>query len=52
MTWEEFLERDAREIKWGIESAMALCEHMIVNEGTLEEFRVNIKDLLGRLKAN
>lgn len=52
MTWEEFLERDAREVKWGIENAMALCEHMIVNEGTLEEFRKNIKELLGKLKGN
>jgi dephospho-CoA kinase len=46
MTWEEFLRRDDREIGWGIENAIALCEYIITNEGTLEEFREKIRSLL------
>jgi dephospho-CoA kinase len=52
VTWESFLERDTREVGWGIENAMKQCEHIIVNEGTLEEFRDNIKWLLRKLKGN
>jgi dephospho-CoA kinase len=46
LTWEDFLDRDAREIRWGIENAMAQCEHIIANEGTLEEFRKNVQEFL------
>lgn len=52
MTWEEFQKRDIRELGWGIGNAMALCEHMIINEGTLEEFKENIKGLLKVLKED
>jgi dephospho-CoA kinase len=50
MTWEAFCERDARELGWGIDNAMALCDHMIVNDGTLEEYKKNVKNLLKALK--
>ncbi|MGB6500018.1 MAG: AAA family ATPase [Thermoplasmata archaeon] len=36
---QEFFDRDRRELKWGIGSAFALADGMLVNEGTLEEFR-------------
>jgi dephospho-CoA kinase len=52
MTWEEFQKRDEREIGWGIGNAMALCEHMIINEGTLDEFKDKIRNLLKILKEN
>lgn len=35
--FEEFLERDLREIKVGIGSVIALADVMFVNEGTIEE---------------
>ena len=50
MTWEAFCERDARELGWGIDNAMALCDHMIANEGTLEEYKKNVKNILKALK--
>jgi dephospho-CoA kinase len=36
---QEFFDRDRRELKWGIGSAFALADGMLVNEGSLEEFR-------------
>jgi dephospho-CoA kinase len=52
MTWEEFQERDLRELGWGIGNAMALCEHMIINEGTLEEYKDKIRSILKALKED
>ncbi len=52
VSWEEFCERENREISWGIENAMAQCEHIIINEGTLEEFQDKIKDFLKKMKEN
>jgi dephospho-CoA kinase len=37
-TWEEFLQRDARERGWGLEEVIAAADVRIVNEGTLDEF--------------
>ena len=36
---QEFFDRDRRELKWGIGSAFALADGMLINEGSLEEFR-------------
>jgi dephospho-CoA kinase len=36
---QEFYDRDRRELKWGIGNAFALADGMIVNEGTVDEFR-------------
>ncbi|MCI4369287.1 MAG: flagellar hook-basal body complex protein FliE [Thermoplasmata archaeon] len=36
---QEFFDRDRRELKWGIGNAFALADGMLVNEGSLEEFR-------------
>jgi dephospho-CoA kinase len=52
MTWEEFQKRDLRELGWGIGNAMALCEHMIINEGTLEEYKDKIRSILKALKED
>lgn len=49
-TWEEFQERDRRELSWGLDKALALCNHMISNEGTLEEFHEKVKNLLQYIK--
>lgn len=42
-------ERDARELGWGIAQAIALADHMIVNDGDLPEFRAKVAALLDRL---
>ena len=36
---QEFFDRDRRELKWGIGSAFALADGMLINEGSLDEFR-------------
>ena len=46
---EEFDERDRRELDWGLGNVIALADHMIVNEGTIEEFWYSIDALLERL---
>jgi len=45
----EFVMRDKRELSWGIDKVIALAEHILVNEGTVEELRANA---LGFLKAH
>ncbi|MCI4349853.1 MAG: flagellar hook-basal body complex protein FliE [Thermoplasmata archaeon] len=36
---QEFYDRDRRELKWGIGNAFTLVDGMLLNEGSLEEFR-------------
>ena len=36
---QEFYDRDRRELKWGIGNAFTLADGMLVNEGSLDEFR-------------
>jgi dephospho-CoA kinase len=43
---EEFGKRDHRELRWGICSVIAVADHMIVNEGTLEDLRSKSLDFL------
>jgi dephospho-CoA kinase len=38
-TMQELYDRDRRELKWGIGNAFTLADGMLVNEGSLEEFR-------------
>ena len=49
--WQEFLERDKAELSVGIGSAIAMADHMIVNEGTLEELAEEARELLAKLRA-
>ena len=46
---QEFFDRDRRELKWGIGSAFALADGMLVNEGPLEEFRRSARTMLERI---
>jgi dephospho-CoA kinase len=43
---QDFYDRDRRELKWGIGTAFALADGMLVNEGSLEEFRTNARAIL------
>jgi dephospho-CoA kinase len=49
LTWEAFIGRDRRELAWGIGKAIASSDHMIINEGTLAEFKKSVKEILGIL---
>jgi len=47
--WEQFTERDRRELGWGLGGLIALADRMIVNEGTLDDFKRDVEELLGEL---
>jgi dephospho-CoA kinase len=38
-SWEEFLDRDSRELGVGIGNVIALAQEMLVNEGSAEDFQ-------------
>lgn len=46
---EEFEARDSREMGWGLSDTIVLSDHLIVNEGTLDEFRDSANALLDRM---
>jgi dephospho-CoA kinase len=46
---QEFYDRDRRELKWGIGTAFALADGMLINEGTLDDFRRNARDRLEKI---
>jgi len=48
---QEFYDRDRRELKWGIGNAFSLADGMLVNEGTLDEFRRAARSLLEKVLA-
>lgn len=47
---EEFETRDRRELSWGSGNAIALCDYMIVNMGSLKEFHMKSAALLRSLR--
>ena len=47
--WEDFYKRDKAELEVGIGSAIAMADHMLVNEGTVEELREAARRLLREL---
>lgn len=48
--WKKFEERDLRELGYGMGSAIALADFMLVNEGTLEELRGKVERVYERIK--
>jgi dephospho-CoA kinase len=44
--WGGFVDRDLRELSVGQGSVIALADYMIVNEGTLEECKARIREVL------
>jgi dephospho-CoA kinase len=48
---QEFYDRDRRELKWGIGNAFAVADGMLVNEGTLDEFRRTARAMLEKILA-
>lgn len=45
-TWEVFRERDLRELGFGIGGAIAMADHIIINESSLEDLRAEVKKFL------
>jgi len=48
---QEFYDRDRRELKWGIGNAFVVADGMLVNEGTLDEFRKAGRAMLEKILA-
>jgi dephospho-CoA kinase len=48
---QEYYDRDRRELKWGIGNAFALADGMLVNEGSLDEFRRQARTKLEQILA-
>jgi dephospho-CoA kinase len=48
-TLREFIERDEREMGWGIAKTIALADVMVANDTTLDDFRAASKKALERL---
>jgi dephospho-CoA kinase len=48
-TLEEFYERDQRELKWGIGNAFIMADYIILNEGSLDEYRKEINRVLDKI---
>lgn len=44
--WGVFADRDLRELSVGQGSVLALADYMIVNEGTLDEYKTRIREVL------
>jgi dephospho-CoA kinase len=45
-SWEEFLERDHRELSWGLGNLIAMADVMLVNDCGLDDFKVMCKRYL------
>ena len=50
--WEEFLERDKRELGWGLGKVIVLADFMIVNEEDLETFQDVVRKFLAKLDSD
>lgn len=43
---KEFEEREKRELNWGIGNVLATADYYICNEGSLEDFRMRVREFL------
>lgn len=43
-TWEDFIERDERELDWGLGKIIAMADKMLVNEGSLSSFQKKVEE--------
>lgn len=44
--YKQFLERDRRELKFGIGNVIALADYMLINEGPIQVFKNNVRALI------
>ena len=48
-SWEEFVERDARELGVGIGNVIALAQEMLINESSVEDLNASSETVLSRV---
>ncbi|WP_297419373.1 AAA family ATPase [Thermococcus sp.] len=48
-TWEDFEERDWKELKFGIGNVIAMADYMLVNDGTHDEYEKKVRELANRI---
>jgi len=48
-SWEEFEERDWKELRFGLGNVIAMADYMIVNDGSKEEYERAVKRMVGRV---
>jgi len=48
---DEFDERDRRELSWGLGKVIAVADHILLNDGTLDEFKDRSLELLKGLSV-
>ncbi len=48
-TWSEFNDRDDRELKWGLGRVIAKADHMMINEGSLDDFHGSVRTILDKI---
>jgi dephospho-CoA kinase len=51
-SWEEFRERDLRELDVGIGRVISLADEIIINEGTLEDLKENTLKVFRKVIQN
>jgi dephospho-CoA kinase len=49
--WEEFVERDLKELSWGLGSVIALADEILINEGSINEFKIVVRDYISKVKS-
>jgi dephospho-CoA kinase len=49
-SWEEFVAREMRELKWGLGNVFALADHMLLNTSSLEDFHNTVRSFLSNLE--
>jgi dephospho-CoA kinase len=48
-SWEEFEERDWKELKFGIGNVIAMADYMLVNDGSKEKYESTVKRLIDEI---
>jgi dephospho-CoA kinase len=46
---KKFIQRDERDLGWGIGEVIAMADLMIINEGSIDEFREKVEEILLKL---
>ena len=47
---QELIQRDERELAWGIAKTIVLSDYLIVNDSSLEDFRRRSAELITRIE--
>ena len=50
-SWEDFEERDWKELKFGIGNVIAMADYMLVNDGSHDDYEKKVRELVDRILA-